>query len=438
MRPRTLILLILVLIVGAVTVVLFLSRQSGGDETATTTATDGTSVTSATSAEGVAAQAEGEPGVPVPTPTPILRFESVVVAAVNLPVGQRLTAEVLKLESRPTDNVALQGGYTFSEIEAVVGQILRVDVREGQEILNPMLALNSTDLGALGSDLALYVNQGKVAVAFPIDPFSGAAYAMRPGDFVDVMMTLRVVEIDPEFRTALPNQTQRVIQSALLEGQQFLFDSTIQGRLEFIPAINQVAEILPNDADQLLTDVAPGAPIPKRVTQLTIQQAEVLWVGTWQNQDDLRQKLEPTPAPVIGGGIVGGESTDTATPEPTVASDSGLLAEEKEEGAVCLSPVSNQLVPCPIVREKTFPDMIILSLSAQDALALKWAMERGVNIDLALRAPGDNTIFFTTSVSLPQIVSEGGLAVPAESDFDLFPRADEVDIPSLPNVVPTN
>jgi hypothetical protein len=82
--------------------------------------------------------------------------------------------------------------------------------------------------------------------------------------------------------------------------------------------------------------------------------------------------------------------------------------------------------------------MVILSMTSQDALALKWALERGVDIDLALRAQGDNTVFFTTSVSLPQIVNEGGLAVPPESDFDLHPRLEEIIIPVLPDEAPAN
>ena len=34
-------------------------------------------------------------------------------------------------------------------------------------------------------------------------------------------------------------------------------------------------------------DFGPGTPIPKRVTQLTIQQVEVLWVGTWKTQEEI-------------------------------------------------------------------------------------------------------------------------------------------------------
>ncbi len=435
MRPRTFILIILIVVVigGAVVGYLLLNNPSGGNDVADGIASDEGTNTAVDDA------AEQEPGIPVPTSTPTIRFESVVVARVDIPVGQRLTSEILDVEVRPDTNIALQGGYTFSDVEDLIGQIAGTNIAEGQAILSPMIALNSTDLASFGSDLALYLDQGKVAIAFPLTlpdeenpemaaALRGAAFAMRPGDFVDLMMTLRIVVIDPEFRTALPNSTQRVYQAGLLAGTQFLFPETVQGRLEVIPEINQVAEIVPSDVYIEGQDFAPGRPIPKRVTQLTIQQAEVLWVGTWRDQSQLLESLQPTPAPVVAG-----EEAADVTEEGEVPEDGQAV-----EGSICVSPISNQLIPCPVIRESGRPDVVILSMSSQDALALKWALERGVDIDLALRAQGDNTIFFTTAVSLPQIINEGGLAVPPESDFDLHPRLDEITIPALPEEAPAN
>ncbi|MCA9961610.1 MAG: hypothetical protein KC413_15445 [Anaerolineales bacterium] len=433
MRPRTFILLILVVVVGVALAAVLILRNSGGSSSSDALV----DTTTGTGAEGTTAQ---EPNLPPPTATPSVRFEPVVVARVNIPVGQRLTPELLEVETRPNNNIALQGGYTFANIEDLIGRIVKVEVSEGQAVLSPMIALNATDLASFGSDLALYLDQGRVAVAFPFSlngdesteeaAIRGAAFAMRPGDFIDVMMTLRILEIDPEFRTALPNLTQRVYQSGLLEGSEFLFPETVQGRLEFIPEINQVAEIIPSDNFIEGQDFEAGTPIPKRVTQLTIQQAEVIWVGTWKQQDELLEDLEPIPSPV---------TTDETAVDLT--EEEGMEdTTTGPEGTLCVSPISNEIIECPIVREQTRPDVVILSMSSQDALALKWALERGVDIDLALRAQGDNTVFFTTSVSLPQIINEGGLAVPSDADFDLHPRVDDEDLlrPRLPDEAPVN
>lgn len=391
MRLRTFILLILVLIlVGALVLILLgnsgigpLAGLIGGGDSGTDTA-DQTGDTGA-----------DEPLLPPPTPTPGL--EDVVVARANIPVGTMLTDELLEVQRWPRNNIALQGGYTFTDTTRLVGRIAKVDISQGQSLLSPMLALNPTDIASFGSDLALYVPFGEVAVAFPIDRFNGAAFAMRPGDSVDVMMTLRVVAIDPQFGTILPNQVERVIQSALLDGQAFLFPPVTNGRLEFIPEINQVAAIVPSTIGIIGQDFTFGLPIPKRVTQLTIQQAEVLYVGTWYDPLELKEDVE---AEVAAGLRAPTDVFDESTTIPG--------------------------------RLERLPDVVILSMSSQDALALNWAMIRGVDINLALRSPGDQTVFVTTSVSLPQIIDQGGLAIPEQSNFDLHPSMEDVLIPYLP------
>jgi hypothetical protein len=75
-------------------------------------------------------------------------------------------------------------------------------------------------------------------------------------------------------------------------------------------------------------------------------------------------------------------------------------------------------------------------MTPQDALALKWAMDRGVDIDLVLRSQGDTSVFATSSVSLPQLVDQGGLTIPDRGGNDLHPRADDVDPPQVPAVPP--
>jgi Flp pilus assembly protein CpaB len=387
MNRRAFILLILVLFVLAIVVVLYIALQSGGVPGISTN----NDTPAIVSSEGDAPDDVGSndmQAAPLPQEEePVLTLTTVVVAAADLPPGTRLTEALLQTENRPSNNIAITGGYTFNDPEDLIGRIVKVYVPRGEAILNPMIAINTNDLANLGSDLALYIDQGNVTIAFPIDRYSGVAFALRPGDFVDVMMTARMVRTDPEFRTQLPNITQRVIQSRLLEGQQFLFPEMPQGRLQFIDDIGQTAEIIPSTVSLEAQDFDAGDPIPKRVTQLTIQQAKVMWVGTWR---------EPTPDPEAA------EAGPDATPTP---------------------------LPVRLVDQ---PDVVLLSMPLQDALVLKWAMERGVFINLALRAPNDRDIYNTTAVSLPVIVDQGALAEPVPSEFDFHPRADEVPVPSIP------
>ncbi|HRQ38532.1 MAG TPA: RcpC/CpaB family pilus assembly protein [Chloroflexota bacterium] len=388
MRPRTFILLLLVLVVFACAAILVVALV--------------TDTGSALLGNILPGQAQQQPEVtvvqdtPVPTPTATPALQPVVVAKVQLPVGEILSPEVLDIEFRPITNVALVGGYTFTSTEQVTGRILRTDVARGQEILQPMLALNPTDVAAFGSDLALYVPSNQVAVAFPIDQFSGAALAMRPGDRVDVIMTLRSVPVDPDFQSGLRNYLELVDVDALLEGDDFLFPKILYGRLEFIDAINQVGVIMPNEFKDptVNPDWLPGNPVPKRVTQLTIQQANVLYVGQWvdprrleQEQEAARLAADATAQAVSAGG----EPVAIVTPTP---------------------------IPS---RLEANPGMVILSMSVQDALVLKYARERNVDIDLVLRSPGDQTVFVTTSVSLLQMVDQGIIGLPEPPpEIDLF------------------
>jgi Flp pilus assembly protein CpaB len=384
MRARTFLLLFLVLLLIAAGVVAFLVLS--GDDVI-----DALLPGNDTPAQ-VTTPVRSEPGEPPPTPTPAVNYVPVVVTTLRLPPGTRIEPEFVRIEMRPDDNVAVRAGYVFTDPEDVVGRISRTSVDRGQEILDSMLALSTVDLATMGSDLALYVNQGNVAIAFPIDRYTGAAYALRPGDTVDVLATVGVIDIDPDFRSALPNFYQPVSQSLLQAGGSFLLDKGVEGRLEVIPGINLVAVISPRGSvgwqgDTLLQ-------IPRRVTQLTVQQAEVVWLGTWEDPGNLTPEEQPA------------AQGEQAQPLPT---------------------------PTPLFqRSERFPDVVILSLSLQDALTLKWAMDRGVRMDLALRAQGDTSDHTTVSISLPQLVEQGGLTIPEPLEFDLVPRADDVAPTTLP------
>ena len=394
MRPRTFILLILVLVVVAVAVVAVFLVSTGGGPLAGLLGLD----------DGQQAETNGQvqddDSGPLPTATPAVRFVPVVVADVDLPVGERITEELIRVERRPDTNVAVVAGVTFDDPELVLGQIVKTKVSSGQEIIRPMLALSPNDLVTLGSDLSLYVDQGRVSIAVPIDRYSGAAFAVRPGDLVDVLMSLTLVELDPEFQTARPNIWIRVWEPGLLEGTNFLFPLTSEGRLELIPVVNSPGVVGPGLDD---------TQIPRRVTQLTVQQAEVIWVGSWLNPSEgLSQEFDANAVLTVE--------------EAPVA--------QGEEGAAPGAQPTRQ-------RPEDTPDIVILSMTVQDALVIKYALDTGIEIHLALRSQGDNSVFITTSVSLPQLVEQGILAIPEPPIYGLEPRVDFVPTPGVPDVPAT-
>lgn len=393
MRPRILIVLILVLLVVVLAAGAFFVFSTGGGPFADVLGTGDNQ-----QAETTDPAQEDDTG-PAPTATPDVRFVPVVVAIVDLPVGQRITEEIVREELRPDTNVAVVAGVTFDDVDLVIGQIVKTQVSSGQEIIRPMLALSPSDLVTMGSDLSLYIDQGKVSVAVPINSFSGAAYAMRPGDLVDVLMSLKLIELDPDFQTARPNVWIRVFEPALLEGTEFLFPETSEGRLELIPNLNTVGVIGPRLGE---------TQIPRRVTQLTVQQAEVIWVGNWLDPaNQLNQVFSADAVQSFDENAPVAEGEEAPVPQPTEA----------------------------FFQES--PDIVILSMTVQDALAVKFALETGVEIHLALRSQGDNSVFITSSVSLPQIVEQGIMTIPEPPTFGLEPRVDLVPTPGVPNLPPT-
>jgi Flp pilus assembly protein CpaB len=390
-RRTTLILLILVLLAAALAIIYFLVLKGDGPVSSLLPGKEGAPAAAVTPA--------AEPGQPTPTPTPAMQVEDVVVALADIEVGAQIRSDLIRLEKRPATNIGVVAGVTFNDPEDVAGQIAKTTISRGQEILKPMIALNPSDISTLGSDLSLYVDQGKVAVAFPIDQFTGAAYSVRPGDMVDAFMSLTLVDLDQEFQTDLPNVAQRVDETAFSAGTAFLFPPTAQGRLELLPNLNTVALI------------GPGAgkdPIPRRVTQLTVQQMEVLWVGSWRTPvDSMGQQWR-------------GSAVNFTSPEELI----------QKSGQDALYNVPGWLRP------ERRPDIVILSLTSQDALSLKWALENGIDIDLVLRSQGDNTQFVTTSISLPQIFADGFIVPPEPGDVGLNPQIDQVPVPAVPDNPP--
>lgn len=338
-------------------------------------------------------------------------FVEVVVARVPIPIGTRLRLDYLTTELRPVNNIAVRGGYFFGSPEEVAGQIVKINIAQGQEILAPMLAISASDLPEIGSDLALHIDNGRIAVAVPIDVFSGASFAMRPGDFVDVLMSFELIELDLEFQTPLPNVTRLVDADALEEGEIFLLPAISQGRLELVPEIDRVVTTVPQGISSVDTIVRQ---IPRRTSQLTIQQAEVLWLDSWYHETQLDWEGPNNYSLAVE--IENLERTYEALPaeeQDLLLVEYGIQAETLEDLA---SITRNRLI-------RFAPSIVILSLPLQDALTLKWATaEPGIDIDFVLRSQGDRAVFVTTAVNLPQLVEQAGLAIPEPAQFGLEPN----------------
>lgn len=368
-------------------------------------------------------------------PTPIPTTQIVVLTQAVLR-GRPIDETVLSLVTIPAD---LKITGMFSDFAEVVGRKAKFDLEAGIPLTSGMLVDLKGLLSATGSDWALAIPPGKVAITIPITRLSALAYAPQAGDHVDVMVTLMLVDVDQAFQSILPNLTGGVVApgDSIFRGgdsstgsstlgatqgdndtgsqtQSTSRDITAQGQIE-TTASSLVAQISPRGvgAMQGRTELDPtlGTPLyvlpsesqrPRIVTQSIIQNAIVLRVGTFANLDEYGNPVK--------------EDTTAAAP-----------AEEAQTG---------EPTPVPAVKVTRPPDVITLIVSPQDAVTLNYLIYSGSELMMVMRSAGDETQFVTDAVTLQFLLERYNIPVPAKLPYGLEPRLDDLIAPDMPNDKP--
>lgn len=119
---------------------------------------------------------------PAAAPAAPARSAHAIVAAQRLPAGQVIQAAALRDAALST---VPDGSYAQPEL--LVGQVPRVDIPEGTVVTASLLS----------NPVAMQLRPGERALAVPVDEISGAGYRVQPGDYVDVVLTLKVAETNP-------------------------------------------------------------------------------------------------------------------------------------------------------------------------------------------------------------------------------------------------
>jgi pilus assembly protein CpaB len=322
-RGRLLILGVILAMATAVIVLIALSRGGGG---------------------GVPTPPPNEPGTPTSVP-----LQKVWVALQPIPRGGEFVPGTLGLRDWPTSNVPPD---VIGDQSETVGRVAARDIFQGEPILRTMLTAKGTT-----NQAALLVPQGRVAVAFPIDEQSSVAYAIQPGDYVDVLIMASFIDLDTEFQTELPNLVSFF--TTATTGTVTLSTPVDRGRIETPPG-------LPPDASSVV--FPREAQRPRRVAQLTVPAAKVLRMGPWI---EVPSAATPTPA---------------ATGQPPAP-------------------------PPP-------PQIVTLAVEPQDALVLLWARKSEMYMELALRAPGsEEARYQPEAVTLQYMLTRFNIAVPPKLEY---------------------
>lgn len=345
-------------------------------------------------------------------PTPVIDLVKVVVVTQRVPRGSILNETVLGFVEIPRE--VFIDSY-FTELESVVGRQARMDLEPSMFLTRSMVVESSSQLSSTGSLAALSIPKGMVAVSIPINRLSSVSYAPQPGDHVNVIASLLLVDLDPDFQTILPNQTaavlgaglgvvtgspgeggegaaainteqQKVTAQLLAAGQ-----ASVVGRAEVDPFLEQTFYIVPSEEQR-----------PRLVSQTLIQDVIVLGVGEFPLKDGQEEPSSVEPLP---------------EEQPTPQEETGDMAAE------------------PVVPK--LPDLITLIVTPQDAVTLNYLIYSGAQLTLALRSAGDDTRVQTEAATLDFFLRQYNVPVPVKLPYGMQPRIDQLLPPQLPNDIST-
>ena len=321
-RSRTLILLGIVLLLGAVAVLVLLPQQ----------------------------QQNNTPAQVPPTPVPVIPTTQIVVAAQDIPRGTMIGDDAITLWEW-LDNSLPPTGLTILDPKEALGKRARTDILRGQPVLQNMITTDLQQLVAIGKEASLFIPPEKRAVAFPIDRMSSVGYAVGSGDRVDMLITFSMIDVNQEGQYPIVPFNRDLVDELIAAG---------------IPPEAAAA--------QVLADIKSAKVAPRLVSQLTLQNIEILHVGEWPAQGLQR-------------------------PTPTLKPD--------QSAAPPVAVSGGTPTPTPLR-----PEMLILLVDPQQALILEWLKESGVVIRLALRGAGDSAPVSTDAVSYQYILTNFNITIP--------------------------
>jgi Flp pilus assembly protein CpaB len=308
------------------------------------------------------------PPVEQPTPIPEVQTTEILVAAQNIPRGAVISPDAVVPSKWPNDSLP-PAELIITDPEDVVGQIARTDVFRGQPMLVSLIAADPESLAAQGSDASLFIPAGKVAIAFPIDKLTSVGYAIGAGDHVDVIVSFSIVEVDQEG------------QFPVIPFNRDLVDDLVAAGLEPQEAVASV-----------LARLSSVTIKPRLLSQLTLQNIEVLHVGEWP----------------LGGLLP--KTTPTLSPEQQIAQAQAAA------GTPTATPPR--------------PDMIILLVDQQQALILQWLQQEGnIALNLVLRGAVDNAPVSTETVSYQYILTNFNITIPPKANTIIINPESSVVVP---------
>jgi Flp pilus assembly protein CpaB len=309
------------------------------------------------------------------TPTAEVSTYNIIFVAQDIPAGSTITTDSI-IEGPWPEAYQLPGLVT--DKSTVVGKRARIDLRRGEPIFTSQVVESGALVSAEGSLTALKITPGNVAIAVPMDRLSGVAYSVGNGDHIAIMATLMFLNLDPGFQTDLPNK--RVLVYIDPEGKINYLE------VEYGRSFSESP--LSDYPGMLGTYYIPiEAQRPRMASAILVQDARVLNVGTY-------------------GAGAAAASTSTDAEEQPMTTAAAVVSK---------------------------PDILIIEVSPQEALAINYVIRLHADLTYMLRATGDTTDISIPSMDLSRLMEDFNIDEPPNLEIGPFPRVDLPYIPVLGN-----
>jgi Flp pilus assembly protein CpaB len=371
MSRRVIFLLALLIVAGGAIAALVISQQNNR-QPAATLEPGATAV----------AQVSGTPqatNTPIPTPLPTIQ---IVVAVQRINRGQVIQPSDIGFRTWPEPFAPLSA---ITDTELVIGSIARTDIEREQPILTSLLTDNLNDLASTGSDASSILPPGTRMVAVPMDRLTSIAYAIQPGDRVDLIISMLFVDIDEDFQSRLPNNIRIISVESVSDegGLQLSIEAPVDGRTDALPiALGQLGVI------SLPVIIQPSEQArPRLATQMTIQDALVVHVGDFPRNGRIFSRASSSAAPVA----------ETAVPTPV--------------GQAAATPT-----PLP-----PRPDIVSIAVSPQEAVVLAYYIEAKMPISFVLRPANETGLASVQQVDIDYIMDQYRIVLPRKLPYALEP-----------------
>lgn len=324
----------------------------------------------------------------------------IVIAVQEIPRGVAITPDMVEEVVFPAQ-FAPQSAFTSEE--DVIGLIAATTIVREEVILARKLVQDFNSLGRVGSAAAAVLEPGRVAITVPIDRLTSVGYALQPGDFVDIIVSMMFVDVETDFQTILPNDFHLITGSADAESDivNLAVQPPNQGELD------SATLIVPSTGSSISANfsilVAPSEQQrPRLLTVRTVSNAQVVYVGEFPSDGNIfRPASPPTPTPA-----------ETADPD---AADGGDEA-----------PTATPIPPRP--------NIVTIAVLPQDAVILTYMIEAKMPMTFVLRSARAQGLPNTDPVTLNYIMGRYGVLPPDRFNYAIEPAIRDIRGISLQDI----